>query len=71
MFSKKFAKDLAERAIATAVETAIPMIGAVELVNELDYKHAFWVVATAVTLSVLKGIGAKLKGDQESASLVE
>ena len=71
MFSRVFLRDLAERAIATAVQVAIPMIVAVETLDKLDYEHAGLVILTAATLSVLKSIGARLKGKEDSASLVE
>ena len=69
MFSREFLKDLAERAIATAVQTAIPLVVAVETIADLDYKQAGLIILTATVLAVLKGVAAKFKGDSDTASL--
>lgn len=60
----KFAKDLAERVLWTAVQAGLAVL-AVEVTN-LDYA---WVPAATVALAVAKGLVAKKVGDPDSAAL--
>jgi hypothetical protein len=69
MFTKKFWKDLAERAISTAAQAAIGAIGAGELTH-LNWKVVGLTVVGAAVLSVLKGVVASQVGDSSSASLL-
>lgn len=70
MYTKRFWKDAFERAVATALEVAIPMVVAVETIDQLDYRHLGLVAVSAAVLSVMKAVAATLKGDKEDASLV-
>lgn len=71
MFTRTFLRDLLERSLSTAAQSALLVIGA----DQLNVLHADWqnlagFAAGGFVLSALKGIAAgRLVGDQESASL--
>lgn len=67
MFSLKFVRDSAERAVATFAQAYVA--GAVVLGGILDYQ-ALKVAAGAAVLSVFKSVAATKVGDKETASLV-
>lgn len=69
MFTKNFWKDLAERAVSTAAQSALGAIGAGELFH-LDWKVVAGTVAGATLLSVLKCLAATRVGAADSASLL-
>lgn len=69
--SMKFVKDLAERVVVTFVEA---WVGAWLLLADQELDQLFdpkliGAAATAAGLALLKGLGARQVGDQESASL--
>lgn len=68
----KFWEDLGERAVMTAAQSAISTIGVDGVVEAftLDWKAIGSIALGAALLSALKSLGAGLKGDPESASLV-
>jgi hypothetical protein len=70
---RKFLGDLAERALMTAFQSAISIIGVDGVVTrvDLDWATTAKMVAAATALSVLKCLVARLKGDPGSASLVQ
>lgn len=70
MFSKKFLKDTAERAITTAAQVLAGFLVADVAIVAVDWPLALGVTATATVASVLKSIVARGSGDKESASLV-
>jgi ATP-dependent protease ClpP protease subunit len=71
MFTKAFWKDAAERAIATAVQTAAGAVGAGS-VFDVNWKAQVSVIVTATALSLGKSIVAAYKTDAVSpASLVK
>jgi len=63
----KLYKDVAERALWTAVQTFI----AVWTVGDLESARAAAVAAIAAGLSVVKGFAATKIGDKESASTLK
>lgn len=70
--SNKFIKDLSERVIATYVETfAGLLIAAWTPAINLGTARAAAVAAIPAALSVVKGIFAKFRGNEEDASLVD
>ncbi len=66
----KWFTDMAERALATAAEVALPaFVGA--NVWDIDYRAATGLTLAATAVSVLKSIVARFKGNEESASLAD
>jgi hypothetical protein len=53
-YNKAFWSDTGNRTLATAIEVALPLIVAVETIDQLDYVHAAWIVAGAAVVTVLK-----------------
>ena len=72
MFTRVFVRDMLERAISTAAQALIPLIGAdaLALLN-LSATEIAGVSGTAALLSVLKRLAASKLNDPESASLVD
>lgn len=70
---KLWLKDVGERSAATFLETLVAIVGvdAVLSVVDIDWGAALGVSATAALLSLAKGTAARLRGDQDSASLVK
>jgi hypothetical protein len=68
---KKFAKDLAERAVGTFAATAVGLIVVVGAVGieGVDWKTVASVSALATVVTVLKSLAAKFRGNEDSASL--
>jgi len=73
IFTVKFWKDAAERAVATAAQAALGLVGADGVFNlHIGWLAAGMAVGGAALLSVLKSIVAsRFGGDPESASLVD
>lgn len=71
MWSKQFWKETVERAIKTAAQTAVALIGT-ELVGimELDWVQITSVSAVAALLSVLTSVGSDPVGKTGTPSLV-
>jgi len=67
MFSLSYAKDLAERAIATFAQAYVA--AAVVLPSNFYDFETVKLAAAAAGLSVLKSLAARYKGDPASASL--
>lgn len=61
MWNKAFWKDTLNRVIWTAVEVAVPLIGAVEVLPQLDYSHAGWIVLGAALVTFLKQAGKEAR----------
>ena len=72
MFNRKFLTDLAERAISTAAQAALSLIGIDALFDSFnaDWQAIASVAAGGAVLSVLKGLAARHTGDPNSASFV-
>ncbi|MBA0126273.1 holin [Haloechinothrix sp. YIM 98757] len=70
MWSARYWRDLAERAIASTAAGALTAIGGDTLnVWDADYTMISGVAAGAGLIAVLKGLAAKTIGDRESAAL--
>ena len=69
MWTARFWKDAAERAIKTAVQVATPMVAAASL-DKVDWATAGLTVASAVLLSLFSSILSSQVGKPEDASLV-
>lgn len=70
MFTKRFVKDAAERAIATMAQTLLAVLTVDGLGATIDWEHILTVALVAGLLSVLKSLIATQTGDSRSASLV-
>lgn len=55
-WNKAFWLDTTNRTVATSIETALPLLVAVEKLPELDYEHAGWIVLGAALLTVLNAV---------------
>lgn len=71
MFSRLFWRDAVERALSTAAQSALLVIGADQVnVVSVDWVGVAGFAAGGAALSLLKAVAAsKLVGDNESASL--
>jgi hypothetical protein len=68
---KKFMKDMLERAIKTAAQTAIAAIGTSATIGEVNWSVVISTVAIATALSILTSIASKPIGDSDSASIIK
>jgi hypothetical protein len=68
---KKFLKDMLERAIKTAAQTAIATIGATATFGSVDWKIVGSTALLATITSILTSIVSKNIGDSDSASLIK
>ncbi len=68
---KKFMKDLTERAIKTAAQSALAIISTSTLFNEVDWKMVIATVALATVTSVLTSIASYNAGEVGTASLTK
>ncbi len=70
MFTKVFWRDAAERAVATAAQASLAVVGA-DWFNllQVDFAAVLGTAAGGAFLSLLKALAARKIGDQESASL--
>lgn len=72
MFTVKFWKDTAERAAKTGAQAALLAAGATRLnIFDADLVGIAGFGLGGVLLSVLTSLASRLKGDGDSASLVE
>lgn len=72
MFTMAWLKDTAERAIATAAQTIIALLGADGFdLLDVDVYEVMGVSLGALALSVLKSLVASKMHDPNSASLVD
>ncbi len=71
MWTWTFWKDAAERAISTAAQSAIAVLGADQLgLVDVSWPAVASVAGMGAVLSVLKAVAASQTGDPTSASLV-
>lgn len=71
MFTLAFWKDAGERAIATAAQSGLALLGAEGLgVLTVDWTEVASVAALAAVLAVLKALAASRLGEPGTASLV-
>ena len=72
MWTTAFWKDAAERAVSTAAQSALAVMGAdgLNLLN-VDVKAVLGVAAGGAVLSVVKALAARMFNNPESASLVD
>lgn len=68
---KAFLKDMAERAIKTASQTAIATIGTSTVLGEINWLTVGSTVAVATIISVLTSVASYNVGDTGTASLIE
>lgn len=73
MFTRAFWKDAAERAVSTAAQSALLVMGADGLFNlfNVDAKAVAGVAAGGAVLSALKALAARFVNNPQSASLVD
>lgn len=69
MFTKKFWKDAAERAVKTTAQTAAAVLGVQVSLLEVDWVNVGSVAGLAGLLSLLSSLASTRKGDSSSASL--
>lgn len=70
-YTKRFWKDVLERAIVTFAEVMVGFLGTGLGFGEINWWMAFSVAGVATLASVLKSIAARKVGDSDTASLVE
>lgn len=72
MWTKKFWKDTAERAIKSFVQAVVVLVGS-DLVSivDLDWQRIIGVSATMALVSVLTSLGSSPVGGDNTASLVD
>jgi hypothetical protein len=70
VFTKKFIKDLAERALSTFAQTLIAGLAVSSGLLEVKWVPVLSVAGLAAFLSVLKSLAAAGVNDDDSASLV-
>lgn len=71
MFTVKWLKDTAERAVVTFAEVLGSAFVLGTPVFDLDIQHGLALAATAAVASLLKSVVATRVGDGENASLVK
>lgn len=76
MFTKLFWKDATERALSTAAQFALGVIGLSDAVAGVITQNASWelilsAAATGFILSLLKAIAAAKVGNKDSASFAQ
>jgi hypothetical protein len=72
LWTAVFWKSAAERAISTAAQAAVAVIGvdAVAAIGDVPWQYVAGVAATAGVLSVLKSVAASHIGNEGTPSLV-
>ena len=71
MFTKKFARDAAERATKSAAQVALLVLGAGQAnVLTVDWANLGGLTAGAALLSLLTSFASSFTGDPESASAI-
>ena len=76
MFTKEFAMDAAERAIKTFCQFIMALVGIVAPANGMDLLTLNWAqillaASAGAFLSIVFSIASSLKGNRNSASLVD
>ena len=72
MFTLAFWKDAGERAVKTAAQTAVALIGTGMVgILDVDWAQVGSVTAVAALLSILTSVGSGPAGDRGTASLVK
>lgn len=72
MFTRNWLKDTAERAVATAAQACLALLGADGFdLLETDVQDVLGVSLGALVLSILKSLVASKLHDPDSASLVD
>lgn len=72
MFTKAYVKDLLERSLATAAQTALALLSADGLdLMSFDWRGFGTAVGVAFILSILKSLAASRVGSEKDASLVK
>jgi ElaB/YqjD/DUF883 family membrane-anchored ribosome-binding protein len=71
MFTLKFWKDAIERALKTAAQAGIVVIGTSQLVTEVNWVVVVSGAALGFILSILTSVASSAFGDGDSASLVD
>ncbi len=66
-----YARDLAERVVATFVQAFIAALSLQAVLGDVDALRSAGIAGVAAVLSLLKGLVAKGVGDSDSASLVQ
>lgn len=66
-----FIKDMAERALKTAAQTALAGIAGVTLLHEVGWQAVGSMVLLATITSVLTSIVSRNVGDKNSASMIK
>jgi hypothetical protein len=67
---KQFAKDAAERAIKTAFQTALALIGGAVFITDIDWRAVSGMAAMAALMSIFTSLASKLATGCDSASLL-
>ena len=71
VFNKRFVLDAAERAVKTAAQTAVALIGTGAVgVIDVDWQNVASVSAVAAVVSLLTSIASNPVGDRGTASVV-
>ena len=68
---KTFIKDMLERAIKTAAQSALAVIGASHFISEIDWIKCLSAIALATLLSVLTSVSSFRFGDKGTAGAVK
>lgn len=73
MWARKFWKSTAERAVSTAAQAAIAVVGADAMIPayDIDVRYTGAVALTAGALAVLKALAAAYIGDKGTPSLIK
>ena len=71
MFTGKFWRDAAERAIRTAAQSAIAAIGTTAVVQDINWEIVGGTTLTATLLSLLMSIAAGTTANPNTASFQE
>lgn len=71
IFNKRFALDVAERAVKTAAQTAVALIGTGSVgIIEVDWQNVASVSLVAALVSILTSLGSDRVGTPGTASVV-
>ena len=68
---KRFLRDMLERAVKTAAQSAAAIIGSCAVISEIDWMLVLSGTGVAMLLSVLTSVASRGFGDHDSAGLVD